>query len=55
MWLRERTRPVLLDELRLHYLHAHQIAVRTERDARKAARVPWFHLKLLFAIRGGDR
>jgi hypothetical protein len=25
----------LLDELRLHYLHAHQIAVRAERDAVK--------------------
>lgn len=32
----------LLDELRLHYLHAHQIAVRAERDAVKAAGVPWF-------------
>ena len=31
----------LLDELRLHYLHAHQIAVRAERDAVKAAGVPW--------------
>jgi hypothetical protein len=29
----------LLDELRLHYLHAHQIAVRAERDAVKAAGV----------------
>src|SRR5436309_412327 len=27
----------LLDELRLHYLHAHQVAVRIERDAVKAA------------------
>jgi hypothetical protein len=27
----------LLDELRLHYLHAHQIAQRAERDAVKAA------------------
>jgi hypothetical protein len=27
----------LLDELRLHYLHAHQIALRSERDAVKAA------------------
>jgi hypothetical protein len=26
----------LLDELRLHYLHAHQIAVPAERDAVKA-------------------
>jgi len=31
----------LLDELRLHYLHAHQIAVRAERDAVKAADVSW--------------
>jgi hypothetical protein len=31
----------LLDELRLHYLHAHQIALRAERDAVKAAGVPW--------------
>jgi hypothetical protein len=31
----------LLDELRLHYLHAHQIAVRTERDAVTAAGVSW--------------
>ena len=30
----------LLDELRLHYLHAHQIAVRAERDAIKAAGGP---------------
>jgi hypothetical protein len=26
----------------LHYLHAHQIAVRAERDAVKAAGVPWW-------------
>ena len=32
----------LLDELRLHYLHAHQIAVRVERDAVKAAGVSWW-------------
>jgi hypothetical protein len=31
----------LLDELRLHYLHAHQIANRAERDAVKAAGVSW--------------
>jgi hypothetical protein len=31
-----------LDELRLHYLHAHQIAVRAERDAVKAAGVSWW-------------
>src|SRR3954447_17302843 len=32
----------LLDELRLHYLHAHQIAVRAERDAAKAAGISWW-------------
>ena len=32
----------LLDELRLHYLHAHQIAVRAERDAVHAAGVSWW-------------
>lgn len=32
----------LLDELRLHYLHAHQIALRAERDAVKAAGVFWW-------------
>jgi len=32
----------LLDELRLHYLHAHQIAIRAERDAVKAAGVSWW-------------
>jgi hypothetical protein len=32
----------LLDQLRLHYLHAHQIAMRAERDAVKAAGVPWW-------------
>ncbi|UCI34370.1 hypothetical protein [Mesorhizobium sp. B4-1-4] len=31
----------LLDQLRLHYLHAHQIALRTERDAVRAAGVSW--------------
>ncbi len=31
----------LLDELRLHYLHAHQIALRTEMAAVKAAGVSW--------------
>ncbi len=28
--------------MRLHYLHAHQIAVRAERDAVKAAGVSWW-------------
>src|SRR4051794_33389476 len=32
----------LLDQLRLHYLHAHQIAARAERDAVKAAGVSWW-------------
>jgi hypothetical protein len=32
----------LLDELRLHYLHAHQIAVRAERDAVRAAGISWW-------------
>ncbi|RWB51033.1 hypothetical protein [Mesorhizobium sp.] len=31
----------LLDELRLHYLHAHQIALRAERDAVQAAGLSW--------------
>ncbi len=40
--LHEIVEKALLDELRLHYLHAHQIAVRAERDAVKAAGIPWF-------------
>jgi hypothetical protein len=32
----------LLDELRLHYLHAHQVAQRAERDAVKAAGISWW-------------
>jgi hypothetical protein len=31
----------LLDELRLHYLHAHQIAIRAERAAVESAGVSW--------------
>src|SRR6476469_1109114 len=31
----------LLDELALHYLHAHQIALRTERAAVEAEGLPW--------------
>ena len=31
----------LLDELQLHYLHAHQIALRAERAAVEAANVSW--------------
>ncbi|MBZ9848089.1 hypothetical protein LB565_08835 [Mesorhizobium sp. CA14] len=33
----------LLDELRLHYLHAHQIASRIERDAVRGAGLTWRH------------
>ena len=40
--IHEIVEKALLDELRLHYLHAHQIAVRAERDAVKAAGVPWW-------------
>ncbi len=40
--LHEIVEKALLDELRSHYLHAHQIAVRAERDAVKAAGIPWF-------------
>src|SRR3981081_4349133 len=32
----------LLDKLRLHYLHAHQIALRAERDSVKASGVSWW-------------
>jgi hypothetical protein len=39
---RKSLRKRLLDELRLHYLHAHQIALRAERDAVKAAGVSWW-------------
>ncbi|PBB24051.1 MULTISPECIES: hypothetical protein [unclassified Mesorhizobium] len=31
----------LLDELRLHYLHAHQVALRAERDAVRGAGLTW--------------
>src|SRR5436853_7667861 len=40
--IHEIVEKALLDELRLHYLHAHQIAVRAERDAVKAAGVSWW-------------
>lgn len=40
--IHEIVEKALLDELRLHYLHAHQIATRAERDAVKAAGVPWW-------------
>lgn len=32
----------LLDELRLHYLHAHQIALRTEQAAVESAGISWW-------------
>src|SRR5437764_1538950 len=38
----EMVEKALLDELRLHYLHAHQIAVRAERDVVQAAGVSWW-------------
>jgi hypothetical protein len=38
----ELVEKALLDELPLHYLHAHQIAVRAEHDAVKAAGIPWW-------------
>jgi len=37
----ETVEKTLLDELQLHYLHAHQIALRTERAAVEAAGVSW--------------
>src|SRR3954469_17706408 len=40
--MHEIVEKALLDELRLHYLHAHQIAMRAERDAVKAAGVSWW-------------
>ena len=39
--LHEVIEKALLDELGLHYLHAHQIALRSERAAVEAAGVPW--------------
>jgi hypothetical protein len=46
--IHEIVEKALLDELRLHYLHAHQIAVRAERDAVGAAGVPWWvHQRLM--------
>ena len=41
MLTHEIVEKALLDELRLHYLHAHQIAVRAERDAVRAAGISW--------------
>jgi hypothetical protein len=39
--LHELVEKSLLDELRLHYLHAHQIALRSEQAAVRAAGVSW--------------
>ena len=39
--LHEAVEKALLDELGLHYLHAHQIALRTERAAVEAAGLSW--------------
>lgn len=39
--LHELVEKSLLDEMRLHYLHAHQIALRTEKAAVRAAGVGW--------------
>ena len=49
----------LLDELRLHYLHAHQIAVRAERDAVPGGEsllvgVSTVHEKTLETYRAGE-
>ncbi|UCI16746.1 hypothetical protein FJ970_16340 [Mesorhizobium sp. B2-1-8] len=40
----------LLDELRLHYLHAHQIALCAERDAVMAAGVRWQRYQSLMKL-----
>jgi hypothetical protein len=39
--LHEAVEKTLLDQLHLHYLHAHQIALRTEQAAVRAAGVGW--------------
>ena len=39
--LHEAVEKALLDELALHYLHAHQIALRTELAAVEAEGLPW--------------
>src|SRR3954453_15616383 len=39
--LHEIVEKALLDQLRLHYLHAHQIALRTEQAAVRAAGIRW--------------
>lgn len=38
----EAVEKALLDKLELHYLHAHQIALRMEHDAIKEAGVSWY-------------
>ncbi|WP_224549891.1 hypothetical protein [Mesorhizobium sp. CA16] len=43
----------LLDELRLHYLHAHQIASRIERDAVRGAGLTWRHYQSV--IKGHEK
>jgi hypothetical protein len=37
----EKIEKALLDEIGLHYLHAHQIALRAERDAVRGAGISW--------------
>ena len=39
--LHEMVEKTLLDQLRLHYLHAHQIALRTEQAAVRGAGIRW--------------
>ena len=39
--LHEEVEKTLIDELGLHYLHAHQIATRAEQAAVRAARITW--------------
>ena len=39
--LHEMVEKTLLDQLHLHYLHAHQIALRTEQAAVRAAGIAW--------------
>ena len=39
--LHEEVEKTLIDQLKLHYLHAHQIAAHAEEAAVRAAGVPW--------------
>jgi hypothetical protein len=41
LMLHEEVEKTLIDQLGLHYLHAHQIATRAEQAAVRAARVSW--------------